>query len=212
MRATPALLLSALLLAGCGDTLWAGLPASWPGAGRAEAEPEPAGPALRLTLRGRESLAALVQEAGDRRLWRTAGNQVVETDGGRVVATSGFGEMLAATRLDGPDPLSAPAALLDRPALARRLVDLMRADRAAEGMRFGIPVECRLAAQRTGEPEVLLVEERCRAGGAGRFTNRYWTEGGTVLRAEQWIGPGLPMLTVDFLGPPEAPAPPTPAS
>ena len=193
-------LLPILLLAGCGQTLWAGLvPDHRP--------PEPAeidavmpdGPALRLTLRGRESLAVLVQEAGERRLWRTAGNRVVETDGGRVVATAGFGEMLAATRFDGPDPLADAAMLLDRPAMARRLVDLMRADRAAEGMRFGVPVECRLAAQHTEEAAVLLVEERCRAEGAGRFTNRFWVaEGGAVLRAQQWIGPGLPMLTVDF--------------
>lgn len=194
-------LLPTLLLAGCGEVPWAGLRPD-------RRSPEPAGietalpdgPALRLTLRGATSVAALVQEVGERRLWRTAGNRVVETDGGRVVATAGFGEMLAATRFDGPDPLAEAAALLDGPATARRLVDLMRADRAAEGMRFGIPVECWLTAQRTGEAAVLLVEERCRAEGSDQFTNRFWvaTEGSAVLRAEQWIGPGLPMLTVDF--------------
>ena len=137
----------ALSLGGCGDTLWSGLlPAR---AGPTEADIEPAGPALRLTLRGRTHHAALVQEMGERRLWRTAGNQVVETEGGRVVATAGLGEMLAATRFDGPDPLATPAALLDRPASARRMVDLMTADRAAEGMRFGMQVECRLRAKPT---------------------------------------------------------------
>src|SRR4051812_6987651 len=130
------LLLAAPLLAGCGDTVWSGLLP-----GTAEPDPEPAGPALRLTLRGHTHYAALVQEMGDRRLWRTADNQVVETAGGRVVATAGFGEMLAATRFDGPDPLADPAALLDRPVVARRMVDLMRADRAPEGMRFGVQVE-----------------------------------------------------------------------
>ncbi|WP_431271452.1 YjbF family lipoprotein [Dankookia sp. P2] len=120
-----------------------------------------------------------------------------------MVATAGFGEMLAATRFDGPDPLADPSALLERPAAARRMVDLMRADRAAEGMRFGVQVECRLQATRTEDAAVLLVEERCRAEGAGRFTNRFWVaaEGGAVLQAWQWIGPGLPMLTVEFLSP-----------
>jgi hypothetical protein len=206
--------LAVLALGGCGDTLWSGvLPGSSAPPGQ---DIEPAGPALRLTLRGRAAYAALVQEMGERRLWRTAGNQVVETDGGRVVATAGFGEMLAATRFDGPDPLADPTALLERPAIARRMVDLMRADRSAEGMRFGVQIECRLRAKRTEEDAVLLVEETCRAEGAGRFTNQFWVaaEGGAVLQAWQWIGPGLPMLTVEFLGPaaPELARPASPAS
>lgn len=198
-------LLSFLLLTcglgGCGDTLWSALlPVNLGPPGQ---DFEPAGPALRLTLRGRSRHAALVQEVGERRLWRTAGNQVVETEGGRVVATAGMGEMLAATRFDGPDPLATPAALLDRPALARRMVDLMRADRSAEGMRFGVQVECRLRAKPTEDATVLLVEETCRAAGAGRFTNQFWVaaEGGAVLQARQWIGPGQPMLEVEFLSP-----------
>src|SRR3954447_8648948 len=107
MRRASALLL-ALLLAGCGDSLWAGLLAG-PSRG-APADIEPSGPALRLLLGGRASYAALVQETGERRLWRTAGNQVVETDGGRVVATAGFGEMLAAgpLRARGPPPPPPP--------------------------------------------------------------------------------------------------------
>jgi hypothetical protein len=82
-------------------------------------------------------------------------------------------------------------------------VDLMPADRAAEGMRFGVPVECWLEARPTEDAAVLLVEERCRAGGAGRFTNRFQvaTASGAVLQAQQWIGPQVPMLTVEFPDP-----------
>jgi len=191
-------LLLVLALGGCGDTLWSavlpGLRATQP------EEVEPTGTALRLVFRGRASHAELVQAVGERRLWRNGASQVVETDGGRVVATAGFGEMLAATRFDAPDPLADPAALLERPAAAHRMVDLMRADRAAEGMRFGVRVECRLRAQPTEDAAILLVEERCRGSGAGRFTNRFWVEagGGAVLQAEQWIGPSLPLLTVEF--------------
>ena len=45
-----------------------------------------------------------------------------------------------------------------------------------------------------------LVEERCRAGSEGAHTNRFWADSatGAVLRAEQWVGPGLPPMTVEF--------------
>ncbi len=48
----------------------------------------------------------------------------------------------------------------------------------------------------------LLVEERCRAGSEGAHTNRFWADAatGAVLRAEQWVGPGLPPMTVEFSG------------
>jgi Group 4 capsule polysaccharide lipoprotein gfcB, YjbF len=164
---------------------------------------EPEGRALRLTYGGKVRHAALLQELGERRLWRTASGMVVATDGARVVATSGLREVLVATRFDGPDPLAEPAALLDHPAAARRLVDLMRRDREPDGMRFGIAVECRLRARPAREDGgLLLVEERCRAGGEGRFTNRFWAdaESGAVLRAEQWIGPSVNVLRVEFPG------------
>lgn len=95
-------------------------------------------------------------------------------------------------------------ALLDQPAEARRLVDLMRADREPAGMRFGIAVQCRLHAARTAADEtLLLVEERCRARGAPAFTNRFWAdaESGAVLRSEQWVGQGVPPMVVEFSGP-----------
>jgi hypothetical protein len=204
------LALFALLLGGCGNTGMAGLlPAlGWsevlqrlPVATEEEPVADPAaGRAIRLWIGRRGTRAALLQELGERRLWRTPSGVVVATDGGRVVATSGLREVLAATRFDGPDPLANPTALLDRTVEARRMIDLMRADREPAGMRFGIAVECRLRAERTEDAAVLLVEERCRAGREGRFTNRYWVapEGGAVLRAEQWVGPGVPTLALEF--------------
>ena len=207
MRAWPLLFLS---LGACGDTplrsVWTDLsrrlPAGDPITAEAAEEGDSGnGPALRLRVGGRTARAALVSEQGERRLWRAGGGVVGATDGGRVVATSGLREVLVATRFDGPDPLSAPAELLDRPAEARRLVDLMRSDRQPAGMRFGVAVRCRLRASPLPEDAaLLLVEERCRAGGEGAHLNRFWAERatGTVLRAEQWVGPGLPAMTVDF--------------
>ena len=84
---------------------------------------------------------------------------------------------------------------------ARRLVDLMRPDRDPRGMRFGVPVRCRMrASPLAGDEAVLLVEERCRAGAEGAHRNRFWTDAatGAVLRAEQWVGPDLPPMTVEF--------------
>lgn len=197
-----------LLLAGCGDTLWRttidGLvEAVAPIVTPLEDLPEPEGRALRLWIRGRSTPAVLLQELGERRIWRTASGIVVATEGGRVTATAGMRQMLAATRFEGPDPLSTPAALLDQPAEARRLVDLMTASREPEGMRFGIALACRLRAERTADAEVLLVSERCRTRGSAGFTNRFWVEaqGGAVLRAEQWVGPLVPPLVLEFLGP-----------
>jgi group 4 capsule polysaccharide lipoprotein GfcB/YjbF len=211
MRAWPLLFLP---LCGCGDTplrsAWTNLAHRLPAGDPipVEAADEGAagigGPALRLRVGGRTAQAALVSEQGDRRLWRAGAGIVVATDGGRVVATSGLREVLVATRFDGPDPLASPADLLDRPAEARRLVDLMRSDRQPQGMRFGVSVRCRLRASPLPEDAaVLLVEERCRAGGGGggAHTNRFWSEAatGAVLRGEQWVGPNLPPMTVEFL-------------
>lgn len=207
MRPWP-LLLFLLLVAGCGDTLWRNtldglVDAVAPIVTPLEDLPEPEGRALRLWIGGRSTPAVLLQALGERRIWRTASGIVVATEGGRVTATAGLRQMLAATRFEGPDPLSAPNALLDQPAEARRLVDLMDADREPDGMRFGISLACRLRAERTADAEVLLVRERCRTRGSLGFTNRFWVEaeGGGVLRAEQWVGPRVPMLVVEFLAP-----------
>ncbi len=154
MRAWPLLVLS---LCGCGDTplrsVWTDLsrrlPAGDPIPAEAAAEggtDTGASGAIRVRVGGRAARATMVSEQGDRRLWRAGAGLVVATDGGRVVATSGLREVLVATRFDGPDPLSSPAELLDRPAETRRLVDLMRADRQPQGMRFGVSVRCRLRA------------------------------------------------------------------
>lgn len=206
MRAWPLLFLS---LCGCGDTpfraAWSGLsrrlPAGDPIPAEAAESGTDTGPVLRVRAGGRITQATLLSEQGERRLWRAGAGIVVATDGGRVVATSGLREVLVATRFDGPDPLGNPADLLEHPAEARRLVDLMRSDRQPQGMRFGVTVRCRMRASHSAEDTaVLLVEERCRAGAEGAHLNRFWAEAatGTVLRAEQWVGPGLPSMTVDF--------------
>jgi hypothetical protein len=155
---------------------------------------------LRLGLGRRTATAALVHTQGQRRLWRAPGGVVVATDGGRVVASSGLPTMIMATRFDGPDPLADPRSLLERSAEARRLVDLSGAARDPASMRFGIAFDCRLRAARTDQEGVILVEERCRASGLSPVTNLFWVDeaSGQVAQAEQWVGPGLGPMRLDF--------------
>ncbi len=167
----------------------------------AEAESEEGGerPQLRLALGRRTASAALIQQQGDRRLWRAPGGVVIATDGPRVVATSGLPQIVMATRIDGPDPLDDARPLLEAGAEARRLVDTAGASRAPETMRFGLAFDCRLRGDLT-EEGLILVVERCRVPGLAPVTNRFWAsaETGQVNFAEQWVGPGLGSLSLDF--------------
>lgn len=154
---------------------------------------------IRLSLGSRRASATLIQQQGSRRMWRAPGGVVVATDGPRVVGTSGLRQMVMGTRFDGADPLSDPRALLTRSAEARRLVDISGAARDPAGMRFGLAFDCRLRAAET-EDGYILVEERCRVPSLSPVVNRFWAERetGVVAYAEQWIGPGLGPLALDF--------------
>ncbi|MFC0408363.1 YjbF family lipoprotein [Roseomonas elaeocarpi] len=200
MRVLPLL----LLLAACGNTptgdlLRAGLappPSRLPPEGAEALPPEPA---LSVTINGRRTIATLIQSNGEQRMWRSPNGLVVQTDGARVVATAGTRTWLAATRIDGPDPLDDPTALADQPAVMHRSVDLMRSDRSPDHMRFGVPVECRLRGVR--QPDALLIEERC--GGGASFTNLYWAEPetGSIWRSQQWVGGDAPAV-IEVITPP----------
>ncbi|MDB5414373.1 MAG: hypothetical protein JWR10_2708 [Rubritepida sp.] len=169
----------------------------------AEAESQDAeenGPeVVRFALGRRAATAQLIQQQGNRRMWRAPGGVVVATEGARVVATAGLPQMIMATRFEGPDPLEDPRALLERSAEARRLVDFSGASRDPATMRFGIAFDCRLRAYRT-EEALILVEERCRVPGFSPVVNRFWADGetGQVGYAEQWVGPSLAAMALDF--------------
>ena len=210
-------LLAATLLAGCAEGPWPAPPGG-AGDGRSAAQEPPLPPAgvrALLIALGRDApaYALLLQETGDRRMWRTeATSFVIATDGARVVATSGQEEMVMATRIDGPDPLRDAAALVGREAPARRVVDLARADRDPRHMRFGLALDCVMrATPAEADPGLLLLEERCRGPSAiGGFTNRFQVRAadGAVMASEQWIGPGLPALRI---GPADGAVPRAPA-
>lgn len=177
-----------LALAGCG-TAEEEMPAVAPAG--------VSGPALILSA-PRSVVLRPVQAAGQRRLWRGEEGVAVATDGPRVTATAGFGQMVMGTRFDGADPLEDARALLAAPAVARRLVDLSGAERDPATMRFGLALDCTLRAR--AMEEETLVEERC-VGGGIVFTNRFWIEpaSGRVRRSEQWAGDGLSMLEMRHL-------------
>lgn len=167
----------------------------------AESEEGEDGPQMvRLALGRRQASATLIQEQGQRRLWRAPGGVVVSTDGARVVATAGLPQMVMATRFDGPDPLEDPKSLIGRSVETRRLVDVMGASRDPSTMRFGLSFDCRLRAFRTDEEHMILIEERCRVPGLSPVSNRFWADEGSnrVGFAEQWVGPGVGPLSLDF--------------
>lgn len=203
MRA--ACLVLCLLLPGCGEAgRWLGVTGGEEdrlAIAEAESGEEDGGATVvRLALGRRQASAVLLQQQGERRLWRAPGGVVVQTDGARVTATAGLPQIIMATRFDGPDPLEDPKALLGRSVEARRLVDVAAASRAPETMRFGIGFDCRLRGYRTEEEHQILVEETCRAPGMRRVVNQFWADerANRVGFAEQWVGPGMRPLALDF--------------
>jgi hypothetical protein len=158
------------------------------------------GPALLVSYGSQRKVLTMIQGNGEQRMWRSDDGTVVATDGARVVATAGTVTNLAATRFDNPDPLDDVTALVERPAMARRVVDLIPASRDPNRMRFGIALECRMRAARV--PEGLFVEERC--GGGARFVNHYWAdaETGAIWRSEQWVGMDRRPMVIEVISPP----------
>ncbi|MDJ0390134.1 YjbF family lipoprotein [Roseomonas sp. E05] len=184
------------------SALWeAPPPEAEPDPPQAMARPPEDTPSIRLAWRGSRALALLIQENGENRLWRSAGGLAVATDGARIVATAGLREWIASTRLDGPDPLDEPLALVGQSATLRRQVDLMRSDRSPDSMRFGLALNCRLTASMEGA--AVLVLEHCRRRGGGSFTNRYWADpqSGGIYRSEQWVGEAG-MMRLEVVNPP----------
>jgi hypothetical protein len=196
--ANAAQLIAALcLLSACGQTPAEQVPRATTAA-EASAQ-EQAGPSL--LLEGPRRLVLVPASGpGARQLWGGPGQVALATEGGRVVVTAGFVQMVMATTFHGPDPLEDPRALLGQDARARRMVDLAMADRDPGSMRFGLMVECVLRGRAEGG--WILVEERC-AGDVPAFTNRFWADPATgiVWRSEQWAGDGIPMLRVQRRGP-----------
>lgn len=160
------------------------------------------GPALSLTIGTRHSIATLVQQNGEQRIWRGRDGVVVATDGARIVATAGLPVWLTATRFDGADPLDEPLHLLGQSATVRRQVDLSGPHRDPAQMRFGVALACTLRGRM--DAALLLIEEGCNGAG-GTVHNRFWADpqSGAIFHSEQWIG-GPAMLAMEVLrAPPE---------
>ncbi len=178
--------LALLGLAGCGDTPVGAVLRGQSATAQGTA-PIATGPALRVTGARRPFLFTLVQESGERRLWRAEGGAALATEGSRITAIAGLGPGLAATRLDQPDPLADPAALMGRSVTTRRSIDLRGAEGEAAGLRFGVTLSCRLTA--AAEGAWVVVSESC-SGPDITFENRFEAEAATgqVRRSRQWVG------------------------
>lgn len=194
MANTARLIAALLLVSACGATPAGDAPRL---AGAPAADPAPArGPALLLTA-PRQAILAPLEGGGTRQIWRGTGNIALQTEGARVIATAGLPQSVMATRLDGPDPLADPRALVGRAATARRTVDLAGADGNPASMRFGLTLVCELRGHAEGG--WILVEERC-DGAAAPFTNRFWADPATgqVWRSQQWAGDAIAPLSLQW--------------
>ena len=198
--ANPARLIAALLLlSACGQTPAGDGPRRAAGSPpQPVAEPAAQGPSLLLEGPRRVALVP-ISGSGARQVWRGPGQVALATDGARVVGTAGLGQMVMATRFDGPDPIEDARALVGRDARAVRTIDLAGGDRDPASMRFGLVVECALRGR--AESGWIVIEERC-GGDVAAFTNRFWADPATgiVWRSEQWAGDGIPMLRLQRQG------------
>jgi hypothetical protein len=191
--------LLALLLAACGETpSGEAMRAAFAEAPEQVAPVPIEGPRLVLLAPRRATLIP-VGGSGPRQLWRGPLGVAIATDGARVVATAGLGQMLTATRVDGPDPIEDLRAVVAAPAATRRTVDLSGSNRDPASMRFGLAFDCTVRAAVQGE--WIVAEERC-SGGFQSFTNRFWAPAATgqVVRSEQWVGDAVAPVVVLHYG------------
>lgn len=146
-------------------------------------------------------LAATLERSGTRdgvETWRTAGNQTLSFRAGVLVATRGLGDDLMSADVSGT-----VAALQGRApdAYPRLLSYLDGEDRTllrAMSCTMSAPEPAVVQGIGTAFPTSLR-RETCHTTGLS-VTNRYWQDaGGTMRRAEQWIGPGLGMLVTERL-------------
>jgi hypothetical protein len=198
-----AVLISTLILGGCGLLGGAGLTGSAPQGQLVAPEAlapllaPPSGRALWAELGQDAGLARPVRMEGQRRFWRMDQGLVFVTEGARVVATAGLPTMLLASTPIGEDPLRRAAPLGPAPVRLAHGFDLAGADGRPEQMRFGQVVQCRIEAE---EPAIGGVIERVEiCEGAAFFTNRFWFRAAdrVLIRSEQWIGRNVPPLRLE---------------
>jgi hypothetical protein len=157
----------------------------------------PPGRALWAEIGEDAGLARPVRQEGPRRFWRMDEGFVFVTEGARVVATAGLPTMLLASSPIGEDPLRRAAKPGPGPRRLAHSLDFAGADGRPDQMRFGQVVQCRMEAE---EPAIGGLIERVEiCEGAAVFTNRFWFRAtdGALIRAEQWIGRGLPPLRLE---------------
>jgi len=207
-RFAPLALVSALTLAGCGETpggAWVEAlaetvaPDRTPPVSRAEAAALPFASALVTAGGRRPAFVVLHSTQGGRQIWLSADRVAIATEQGRVVAIAGLAGAISETRFrDGspPKPFAGGEHV--------RLIDIAPAV-------WGLTVSC--SGRPDGEEAIAILGETvatlravetCSAEDGTRFIERFWVgaEDGLIWRAEHWIGPGLPRLTFELVKPP----------
>jgi len=159
---------------------------------------------------GPERLAVLVSDAPHLRLWAAGKAFALQTDGGRILRSSGFSANLSGVSGEN----GAAASLRDERANAaqtkaarQRTLFYDFADLDAYSVRTvcALSEDGRQTIHILGKPITTRhITERCRADLLGwSFTNSYWVgETGFVWKSVQNIHPRLAPLTLEVLRPP----------
>jgi hypothetical protein len=156
---------------------------------------------------GSEVLAVLATDAPHTRLWIAGKRLAVETDGGRIVRTSGFANNLADVSGDLGAPVP-PVKGLHQGGERTLLYDF------ADLNAYSVKVVCRTVEGGSESIKILgrlipatRMDENCRAGVLDwSFTNTYWVgiKDGMVWRSTQFVHPRLDPITTEILRPPKA--------
>lgn len=137
--------------------------------------------------------------------YQDAGGRALVLRGGAVVRTFGYGNDLTGLRTGRSDPVSRPRPLADWPGG----VDREYRYRVRNGADYSIVLSCAYTRGPRSRIEILQrlhtvveIEERC-TNRRRVVVSRYWVEpeSGRIWRSEQWLGPDLPVLTVETVLP-----------
>lgn len=156
---------------------------------------------------GSEFLIVLATDTPHSRLWAAGRSIALQTDGGRIVRTSGLAHNLSGVNGDVGVPIPPLDALKQRGDKRTLLYDF------ADLNAYSVKVTCRTS--RLGHENIRIlgktiptqrIEESCHADALRwSFVNTYWAgeKSGMVWKSIQYIHPRLGPVATEILRPPE---------
>lgn len=151
---------------------------------------------LDIPARNTSAVLGLTGMNAGARTWASGDMRGVTESGGIILRSAGFGHDLMAT-----DPAPVLAALAGGPDSYTRAFRHLTADNRITASEQTCRLEGPTATTTTvvGKPRsASLFLESCKGADGTAFTNRYWRQGSTMIRSEQWLSQALGSVTVEF--------------